>query len=92
MSLISPRAAVVALATTLAATFALPAVAQSPTTMRIAGNFSANGKHTGGIEKPFFEAFAKNTGLTITRTTTRWMCWAFRRQMPSACCAPALST
>ncbi len=66
MSLISPRAAVVALATTLAATFALPALAQSPTTMRIAGNFSANGKHTGGIEKPFFEAFAKNTGLTIT--------------------------
>jgi TRAP-type C4-dicarboxylate transport system substrate-binding protein len=40
-------------------------LAQSPSTMRIAGNFSANAKHTNGIEKPFFEALAKNTGITL---------------------------
>lgn len=42
------------------------ASAQSPSTMRIAGNFSANGKHTGGIEKPFFDALSKNTGIALT--------------------------
>ena len=41
------------------------AFAQSPSTMRIAGNFSANGKHVGGIERPFFDAFAKNAGMTL---------------------------
>lgn len=41
------------------------AMAQSPSTMRIAGNFSANGKHVGGIERPFFDALAKNTGVNL---------------------------
>lgn len=41
------------------------ALAQSPSTMRIAGNFSANGKHVGGIERPFFDALAKNTGVNL---------------------------
>jgi TRAP-type C4-dicarboxylate transport system substrate-binding protein len=53
-------------ATLLLAGLAGTALAQAPTTMRIAGNFSANGKHVGGIERPFFDAFAKNTGIAVT--------------------------
>jgi TRAP-type C4-dicarboxylate transport system substrate-binding protein len=49
-----------------AALFSTGVQAQSPETMRIAGNFSANGKHTGGIERPFFDGLAKNTGINLT--------------------------
>jgi TRAP-type C4-dicarboxylate transport system substrate-binding protein len=45
--------------------FAGAALAQAPSTMRIAGNFSANGKHVGGIEKPFFDGLPKNTGINL---------------------------
>ncbi len=40
-------------------------LAQSPTTMRIAGNFSSNAKHVNSIERPFFDALAKNTGMNL---------------------------
>jgi TRAP-type C4-dicarboxylate transport system substrate-binding protein len=42
-----------------------PGLAADPTTMRIAGNFSSNGKHVGGVERPFFDALGKNTGLSL---------------------------
>lgn len=61
-----PRFARLCAAATLLTLGVATAQAQAPSTMRIAGNFSANGKHTGGIEKPFFDAFSKNTGLTLT--------------------------
>ncbi len=34
-----------------------------PADMRVAGNFSANGKHVGEVEKPFFSALAKSAGI-----------------------------
>lgn len=43
-------------AAALAAGILAPAQAQSPTTMRVAGNFSSNTKHVDSIEKPFFVA------------------------------------
>ncbi|MGQ0663819.1 MAG: TRAP transporter substrate-binding protein [Pseudomonadota bacterium] len=39
--------------------------AADPATMRVAGNFSSNNKHVDGIEKPFFESLAKNTGIGL---------------------------
>jgi len=36
-----------------------PSAAESPATMRIAGNFSSNTKHVDAIEKPFFTALPK---------------------------------
>ncbi|WP_406855479.1 TRAP transporter substrate-binding protein [Alsobacter sp. KACC 23698] len=42
------------------------AQAQSPTTMRVAGNFSSSVTHSEGIERPFFAGLAKETGLPIT--------------------------
>jgi TRAP-type C4-dicarboxylate transport system substrate-binding protein len=41
------------------------ALAQSPTTMRVAGNFSSNAKHVDGIEKPFFTALPKLSGIPL---------------------------
>ena len=41
------------------------AMAQNPTTMRIAGNFSSNTKHVDTIEKPFFTALPKSLGVPI---------------------------
>jgi TRAP-type C4-dicarboxylate transport system substrate-binding protein len=41
------------------------AIAQNPTTMRIAGNFSSNTKHVDTIEKPFFTALPKSLGVPI---------------------------
>jgi TRAP-type C4-dicarboxylate transport system substrate-binding protein len=44
---------------------AAPAAAQSPTTMRVAGNFSSNTKHVDSIEKPFFTALPKLTDIPL---------------------------
>ncbi|MBN8535217.1 MAG: TRAP transporter substrate-binding protein [Rhizobiales bacterium] len=41
-------------------------MAQSPTTMRAAGNFSSSVAHSKGIETPFFENLAKETGLSLS--------------------------
>lgn len=55
--------------TALAAlTFAAPlglALAQGPTTMRIAGNFSSNTKHVDTIEKPFFLGLPKQVDTPL---------------------------
>lgn len=42
------------------------AFAQSPTTMRAAGNFSSSVAHSKGIETPFFESLAKTSGVNLT--------------------------
>lgn len=42
------------------------ALAQSPNSMRIAGNFSSNNKHVDLIEKPFFLQLPKATGMTLS--------------------------
>ena len=42
------------------------AIAQNPTTMRIAGNFSSNTKHVDTIEKPFFTSLPKSLDLPLT--------------------------
>ena len=44
---------------------ALPAAAEAPTSIRIAGNFSSNSKHVDNIEKPFFTALPTTTGLKL---------------------------
>jgi TRAP-type C4-dicarboxylate transport system substrate-binding protein len=52
----------------IGAAFALGAAtafAADPATMRIAGNFSSNNKHVDGIEKPFFIALPKLTGIPL---------------------------
>jgi TRAP-type C4-dicarboxylate transport system substrate-binding protein len=36
-----------------------------PGSMRIAGNFSSNGKHVDGIERPFFNGLPKATGVSM---------------------------
>lgn len=36
-----------------------------PSAMRIAGNFSSNGKHVDGIERPFFTGLPKTTGINM---------------------------
>ena len=36
------------------------ALAQNPNQMRVAGNFSSNGKHVDGIERPFFQGLPMN--------------------------------
>jgi TRAP-type C4-dicarboxylate transport system substrate-binding protein len=41
------------------------AMAQNPTTMRIAGNFSSNTKHVDTIEKPFFTSLPKSLSLPL---------------------------
>lgn len=41
------------------------AVAQSPTTMRAAGNYSSSVAHSKGIETPFFEGLAKAAGVNL---------------------------
>jgi TRAP-type C4-dicarboxylate transport system substrate-binding protein len=58
------RLAVITAAAIAAAPFAL-AQAQSPTTMRVAGNFSSNTKHVDSIEKPFFIALPKLTDINF---------------------------
>jgi len=55
--------ATAALAT--AAAYAQLAVAENPTAMRIAGNFSSNTKHVDTIEKPFFTGLPKALGVPI---------------------------
>jgi TRAP-type C4-dicarboxylate transport system substrate-binding protein len=52
------RLAVIAAAALAAAPLAT-VQAQTPTTMRVAGNFSSNTKHVDSIEKPFFVALPK---------------------------------
>lgn len=47
----------------LAATLASPSQAQSPDTMRIAGNFSTNVRHSEGIERPFFTGLPAASGV-----------------------------
>ena len=42
------------------------ALAQAPQTMRVAGNFSTNVRHSDGIERPFFTGLPAATGLTFT--------------------------
>src|SRR6267142_536248 len=42
------------------------ALAQTPPSMRIAGNFSANTKHVDNIEKPFFTGLPKAIGGNFT--------------------------
>jgi TRAP-type transport system periplasmic protein len=49
----------------IAATLALPAAAQQPIKLRVAGNLLATGLIQKNKEQPFFENFAKNTGLPI---------------------------
>lgn len=44
----------------------LPAVAQSPNSMRVAGNYSTNVRHSDGIERPFFTGLPAASGLTFT--------------------------
>jgi len=58
------RLAATAAALALAAPLGL-AQAQSPTTMRVAGNFSSNTKHVDAIEKPFFIALPKLIGVPL---------------------------
>ena len=58
------RFAVITAAAIAAAPFAL-AQAQSPTTMRVAGNFSSNTTHVDSIEKPFFIALPKLTDINF---------------------------
>ncbi|MCA3247000.1 MAG: TRAP transporter substrate-binding protein [Azospirillum sp.] len=43
-----------------------PALAQNPNTMRVAGNFSSNGKHVDGIERPFFQGLPTALGIPMT--------------------------
>lgn len=57
--LLIPAAAVIA--TALAAS----ALAQSPTTMRVAGNFSSNKNHVDAIEKPFFTTLPTALGTPL---------------------------
>jgi TRAP-type C4-dicarboxylate transport system substrate-binding protein len=45
--------------------FAGSAVAQSPTTMRAAGNYSSSVAHSKGIETPFFEGLSAATGIKL---------------------------
>ncbi len=42
------------------------ALAQSPSTMRAAGNFSSSVAHSKGIETPFFETLAATSGVNLT--------------------------
>ena len=42
------------------------ALAQSPNSMRIAGNFSSNNKHVDLVEKPFFLGLPKTTGIPLS--------------------------
>ena len=42
----------------------VPAAAQTPSGMRVAGNFSSNGKHV-GVEKGFFIALPKLSGIDL---------------------------
>ena len=48
------------------------AIAQNPTTMRIAGNFSSNTKHVDTIEKPFLPRCQNRWACRSPSTTTRW--------------------
>jgi TRAP-type C4-dicarboxylate transport system substrate-binding protein len=41
------------------------ALAQVPSSMRIAGNFSSNNKHVDMVEKPFFVQLPKATGIAL---------------------------
>jgi TRAP-type C4-dicarboxylate transport system substrate-binding protein len=53
-------------ATALALALPLAAQAQTPPSMRIAGNFSSNTKHVDLIEKPWFTGLPKALGANIT--------------------------
>jgi TRAP-type C4-dicarboxylate transport system substrate-binding protein len=53
----------------LGAALAGPAAAQTaPITLRVAGHFTANTKQTEGIERPFFNGLARETGLNLNVT------------------------
>ena len=52
-------------AAAFAATLALNAWSQSPPSLRVAGNFSANTKHIDVVEKPFFLGLPKALGVTM---------------------------
>jgi hypothetical protein len=56
------------LSSAVAIACALPvsALAQSPSTMRIAGNFSSNKNHVDAIERPFFTALPAALGSNMT--------------------------
>jgi TRAP-type C4-dicarboxylate transport system substrate-binding protein len=51
-------------AATLTACLATSALA-ADLTMRVAGNFSSNTRHSEGIERPFFTGLAKSTGIDM---------------------------
>ncbi|MEO8751457.1 MAG: TRAP transporter substrate-binding protein [Casimicrobiaceae bacterium] len=51
--------------TVIAAALTGSAFAQTPTTMRVAGNFSSNKNHVEGIEKPFFTNLPGSLGTPI---------------------------
>ena len=42
------------------------ALAQAPSTMRVAGNFSTNVRHSEGIERPFFNGLSAASGVPFT--------------------------
>ena len=42
------------------------AFAQNPNSMRVAGNFSSNGKHVDGIERPFFQGLPGALGIPMS--------------------------
>jgi TRAP-type C4-dicarboxylate transport system substrate-binding protein len=42
------------------------ALAQNPNSMRVAGNFSSNGKHVDGIERPFFQGLPGALGIPLS--------------------------
>lgn len=50
---------------TTGVTIGAPAWAESPTTMRVAGNFSTNVKHSEGIERPFFTGLPTAAGVPL---------------------------
>ena len=65
MSLRSPRFIASLLTAGALAVASFGVQAQAPSGMRIAGNFSSNSKHVEGIEKPFFIALPKLTGVNL---------------------------
>ena len=54
-----------ALATSAVLASSGAAIAQNPTTMRVAGNFSSNKNHVDAIERPFFVALPTTLGVPL---------------------------
>ena len=62
----TPRSSVLKCLTALAVTACCAGLAQAADiTMRVAGNFSTNVRHSDGIERPFFAGLAKATGIDM---------------------------